>query len=79
MLTEEHNKQVEEYKKAMKGRDIGAEDAAKGLLELDVAKYAKTMTDIAMGGDFDDNIDLSKPLWAKLPFLDDGMSIERGA
>jgi hypothetical protein len=32
-----------------------------------------------MGGAFDDNEDLSKPLWAKLPFLDDGLTIERGA
>jgi hypothetical protein len=44
-----------------------------------VAKYATTLTDLAMGGAFDDNEDLSKPLWAKLPFLDDGLTIERGA
>ena len=70
---------MEEYNKLKKTKEIGPQAVAKNLLELDVAKYATTLTDLAMGGDFDNNEDLSKPLWAKLPFLDDGLTIERGA
>ena len=56
-----------------KTRELRPQDAAKGLLELDVAKYATTMTDLAYGGAFDDKADLSKPLWADLPFLEEGI------
>jgi len=47
------------------GKGPTEQDAVQGLINLDPAKYASMMTDLAMGG-----TGAGRPLWANLPFLE---------